>query len=377
MVTLCDASTCTGCLSCYQSCPAKCISMKKSKEGFSYPSIEPDGCIECGLCMKVCHQLHRPVLNPKGKVFAAWSKDCNIRQSSSSGGLFTVFARYIIKNNGSVYAAAFNDDLFLQHSRCNDIALLDKYKGSRYIQSDLSGVYTEIESSVRKSIPVLFVGTPCQVAGLYSFLKIRYSCLFTVDLVCHGVPSYDLFDSYLAKLRITKNQLSDFTFRYYNGQGFDCNGIDRNNKKRRIRISRQYYLEAYRRGYAFMNSCYSCYYSRNERVSDITLGDYWGFKPDTQSKKGARKGVSLLLLNSNQGAKLFEDVKDDLEYYQSDYSAAEIENTNLRRSSVRPIERNDFYDYFFSHSERDIIRKYKLQPVLKDYLRIVKRFVLR
>lgn len=202
MIRLCDKTDCTGCGACYNACPKRSISMEKDVEGFLYPRIDTQTCVECGACQMAC-----PVLTPLDKhrraeyPLAVVAVSDEIRRKSSSGGMFSLFSSSILSCGGIVYGAAFDKDYRVCHRSARDEKELEPLRGSKYAQSDVELTFREVRESLRVGRDVLYTGTPCQIAGLYRFLGKRdVSRLYTVDLVCHGVPSVKSFQLYLSRL---------------------------------------------------------------------------------------------------------------------------------------------------------------------------------
>ena len=194
-----SADDCCGCGACYSKCGVKAITMQENDEGFLHPVINEDSCVECGQCLKVC-----PVLNAKDENTA--TPDCyacaasdEIRAKSSSGGMFTLLAEYVLNKGGVICGAAYDEKWNVHHIIINNTADLDKLRGSKYIQSDTEKCYSEIEKLLKNGKEVLFSGTPCQVAGLNTFLGRKYDNLLTVDLLCHGAPSRGVWQKYLTE----------------------------------------------------------------------------------------------------------------------------------------------------------------------------------
>ena len=370
-IDLCNENECTQCFTCVAVCPQNCITMVPSEAGFSKPAIDRNKCIECGLCMKSCHQKgYSPYLQraiPQN-VYASWSKDNKIRQSSSSGGIFSVFASYILKREGVVFGASFVEGLHLRHVAVADVFELKKLRGSKYLQSDLSGCYEEVKEYLQLDKYVLFTGTPCQIAGLYAFLKKDYAKLYTCDVICHGVPSQAAFDLYCEKINLSLSNCVDFEFRYLKGWGFQLSYNDIS-----IPVSDCYYMNAFSKGYMFMESCYKCPYAKLERISDITMADFWGIGTKQLFRYSTSKGVSMLLVNTKKGKELLNNCSNELFLEERSVEEAVSGNFNLTHSSIRPEERNCYFSDSLVLSKQELVNKYGLQPSIRDYLRPIKR----
>ncbi len=216
MISIADKSMCSGCTACVSTCPKNCIKMRPDAEGFLYPVVDVKTCINCGLCEKVCPFREKFQLREnKPLAFAVKSKDENIRLKSSSGGVFSEFANYIISKKGSVYGASMNDKCdSAEHIRVSNEEKLEKLMGSKYLQSDLKESFKLVKEDLIKGLDVLFTGTPCQVRGLINYLGRPYDNLYTVEVICHGVPSMLLWKKYKDYLENTfKSAIANVNFR--------------------------------------------------------------------------------------------------------------------------------------------------------------------
>lgn len=210
MIEIKDKAKCSGCHSCMNICPKNCIEMKVDNEGFWYPEVDKEKCIECGLCEKRCPILNDMSVVNDPKAYACYNKDDRIREESSSGGIFTLLASYIIDNGGIVYGAAFNQNFEVEHIEVTNKEDLSKLRGSKYVQSKLGDTYSKIKEHLNQDKLVYFSGTPCQIDGLLCFLNKRYDNLICQDIVCHGVPSLKVWKHYLKKFDLEKNAIISF-----------------------------------------------------------------------------------------------------------------------------------------------------------------------
>ena len=373
-IELCDIYLCTQCRSCEAICPQKCISFIVGNDGFYTPSIDEPSCIRCGLCMKSCHQLntgltkHYPL-----NCFAAWSKDDEIRGTSSSGGVFSEIARCIFEQQGVVVGSVMDDSLNVHHAFAESMEQLIPMRGSKYVQSNMDGVYVRVKEYLQLGRLTLFTGTPCQVAGLYSFLKKDYDNLLTCDLVCHGVPSQKAFDTYCNKVGLIHGKTEEVRFRYTEGWGLQmakrCYGDD---KWKNISPKKSYYLRAFTKGLMFNEACYSCHYATPERVGDFSLADYWGIGSESPFMYPTDKGISLLLVNTQKAEVLITEC-ETLFIEERPLSEAIRGNRNLSVCSVRPEGRDTFYRDAETMPTDLLMKKYALSPSFKDYLRPLKR----
>lgn len=344
-----DKYECCGCTACEQVCAKGAISMVQDNEGFSYPIINKDLCVNCGLCEKVCAFAQPQYVNSKNPtVYATHLKKSEERKRSSSGGIFFAIAKRIIAQGGIVYGAAFDENLKLSHIGVENLNDLEKLRGSKYLQSDMGDIYKEVREQLKQDRWVYFVGTGCQVAGLKVFLNKDYPTLVTSDLVCHGVPSQKLFDKHIECL--TKNvncQIIDYHFRNNNGWGlneifeYNSNGIHKVQNTGHFSLSP--YLFQFMYAYSYRYSCYDCKYTQIPRQGDITLADYWGVKeffPQIDEKSG----VSLVLVNNEQGKNVWEEIKEELVYHESCVEHGAKYNGNLIKKTKEPAIRKGIYE---------------------------------
>lgn len=338
-----DLSKCYGCDACVQICPRAAILMEPNDEGFLYPILDAAKCINCGLCAKICPAENVSSINSPIKVYAAQDKNLSVLLDSSSGGLFSAFAEQIIADGGYVVGCIFNEELRAVHVLTNRKELVEKMRGSKYVQSDIRGIYNQIKTYLIAGHKVLFTGTPCQVDGLKRFLCKDYETLITVDLICHGVPSPLLLSSYLKSVSERKGKVTDIRFRDKKRNGWRSQGsISYNNKVKTISPYNSSYYYYYLQNSVSRICCYSCKYSSVKRVSDITIGDYWNIEkvmPEINSKNG----YSVCLINTIRGNKFFDNVKDKLYYYETTLEDAVKGNGNLSSPCPMPSDRKDIY----------------------------------
>lgn len=359
MIKIVKKEDCCGCYSCANRCPKNCINMHEDDEGFVYPAIDSSLCIDCGICEEVC-----PVLNQGDKriplvVLASKSNSINIRTTSSSGGMFTLLAEEIIKKGGVVFGARFDDKNEVIHDFTEELAGLDVFKGSKYVQSNIIVTYRAIEKFLQQRRYVLFTGTPCQVLALKLYLRKTYNNLFTVDFVCHGVPSPKVWRKYLSliKMNFSISEIIKINFRdkKLGWRNFSF-ALDFSHKGKTIHMLEPQYINCYMRGFLhdlyLRPSCYHCPSRNLKSGSDITLGDYWGKVDDAFFDD---KGISLVLLNTKSGIDLFETI--DCEKILSTYEDALSGNKAIETSCVEPANRKIFYSQFEKIDFCKLIRK--------------------
>ena len=342
-----ELNKCYGCRACEQVCAKGAITIKPNNEGFLYPTLNKDLCIDCGLCVKVCPYDTPAIMNKPQKAYAIQYKNDERLLNSSSGAAFPAIADYVLSKDGYVAGCIFNDEIEAVHIVTNEPHLVEKMSGSKYVQSNVNNVYSSIKNLLSSGKLVLFSGTPCQVAGLYRFLRKPYDNLVTVDLICHGVPSPALLQDYLHSTY--EGKVIELKFRNKKMNGWRSQGsVKAINKDGKI-VTRKTspYIDSYYYYYYLQNSvsrmcCYECAFSTIERVSDITIGDYWGVKEVIQDIAEA-KGVSAILVNTEKGAEIYENIKSTLLSYDTSIDDVVARNGNLQRPCEKPHQRSYIY----------------------------------
>ena len=341
MIQLKKDIDCCGCTACASICSHEAITMKEDSLGFLHPHIDSSKCINCGLCEKVCQ------FNPTysrfknydvSKVYLARIKSNNQLRKSQSGGLFYAIAIKFIQNGGIVYGAAFNDKWHVSHQRVDNSTDLEKLRMSKYVQSDMRGIMPYVKKDLSQDKTVLFSGTPCQISGLKSFIPERlHANLFCIDIVCHCVPSPKIWSDYIKYLENKRRkqliavQFRDKRFGWHGArESFLYN--DGTLEFRRTNNTLFSKLLSIRR------SCTNCPYTNLRRVGDITLGDFWGLPKN--SKYEDNKGVSLVLINSEKGESVLDDIKETCIIIPGD-------NYDYKQSQLRePVKINPLRSQF-------------------------------
>lgn len=371
---------CTGCFACANICPKDAISLPVGFEGFYYPQVDVSKCIDCGLCEKICPEIMPLDTISRYNAYYGWSKNDCIRKQSSSGGIFYHLATRILQVNGIVYGASFNYDglVRLECHSTQEVSLKELMK-SKYVQSHIGYAYRDVRENLNKGMKVLFCGTPCQAAGLRSFLRKDYENLILVDFVCHGVPSMDLLQKHLDYLGI--NNVVEIDFRPKNTGWVDDFEIKYKKKSakptstrlRRIPWVFDEYFYSFQSYKSTRRSCRNCSYCNGARASDITIADFWGIKEYNPALWDA-KGQSLILANNERGVNLVKALQkeksivlNDLpnEYAEYVYKRYRTNEDSPYRNSTRDVFLNDVYQYGYAHA----LHKHKLYT---PYMKIVK-----
>lgn len=382
MINIIDKKNCCGCGLCASICPKHCIEMVEDDEGFVYPKVNKDLCVNCDLCNKNC-----PVLNCNNKnqqipkCALAYSKDNEIRKSSSSGGLFSEIALNILKQNGIVYGASLEDESKVKHIRINNVEQLEKLKGSKYVQSEMNGIYINVKNDLENENKVLFTGTPCEIAALNIFLKKDYNNLYTCDLICHGVPSYKILKKYLNELEEKyKSNVQKVFFRnkddgwtnfkikvfFEDGQIYSC------------QANKDFYMKAFLKNVSLRPSCYDCKFSKIPRCADLTLGDYWEVEK-VHPELSDDQGVSMIVINNKKGEELLNNINEDIVLQEGEELNNFIRFNPCLCGSVKPNpNREKFFNDLNKYTMKELEKKYFRDEItLKYIIKKIKRGLVK
>lgn len=344
MPILFDKKTqCCGCGACTAVCPVCAVSLKEDEYGFLYPAIDEEKCIHCNKCTSVCLYKNKAKTNVPCAAYAGVTGNTDIFKSAS-GGAFASVATEFIKNGGIVFGAVSeikNNDLYVSHKGAKTLDELDRMLGSKYVQSDTGKAFGTVEKELKNGSEVLFSGTPCQVAALKSYLHKDYENLFTVDLICHGVPSQKLFNDYLHHITDKDEKIKDFVFRDKSrGIVFTSRLISEANAKTKTQYIHQgtssFYYN-FLRSSIYRESCYECKFACQSRVGDITIGDFWGAKANQSEiiddSFDPEKGISCVLVNTDNGNRLIEQYAGRLLTKKTAFDIVAMENEQLKQPS--------------------------------------------
>ena len=347
MIAITDKTKCCGCHACANICPKNCIEMVYDDEGFLYPKIDKSKCINCGLCKNICPILNKPKVEEKvfPCAYAAYNKDLAVRMQSSSGGLFSLLADFVLSENGVVFGAAFNDKFEVEHIGIENAEDLNKLRISKYVQSRIGNSYKDAKKFLDNGRKVLFTGTPCQIAGLLKFLGRPYENLYTQDIICHGVPSPGIWQKYVeyrAKCEGDDVSVKEIKFRkkINSWKKYSFSFVFSNDKEYR---KTPYYTDPMMKMFLFNKclrpSCHKCAFKDVNRPSDITLADFWGVNGVARDLNDD-KGISLVLVHSEKGKELFEKIKDKIVFREVDFKKATRHNPLVKRSARKSPSRN-------------------------------------
>ncbi|MGM9550804.1 MAG: Coenzyme F420 hydrogenase/dehydrogenase, beta subunit C-terminal domain [Clostridia bacterium] len=363
-----NTENCCGCSACVHTCPVKCIEMKEDKEGFLYPVINSKKCINCHKCEMVCPKENIKVPDVQTKTFVGYTKDEEIRKQSSSGGIFSSVAQWILKENGVVFGAAFDENFNVFHLAAENEEDLKKLRGSKYVQSDLGNSYPIAKKYLENNRKVLFTGTACQIAGLKNYLEKDYENLYTIDVLCHGVPSPKVWKMYLEDKKKQYNapiEKIEFRGKDMGWKNF-CMNIDfSNNQHYGVKFYEDKFMQMFLGNISLRPSCYNCHFKGIPRVSDMTIGDSWGiekYMPDMDDDKG----TSVILVHSENGSQMLDKIKEDLNIKEAILDKALPEGAESRRSVrmhpnrkkfYRGVEKGESFDTLCTYLKKNLIQR--------------------
>ncbi len=307
---------CCGCGACAEKCPEGAIQMLQDREGFDYPKIDKLACTDCGICVAVCPLKRNEKIKCQNFYFGAQAEKNQIRYSSSSGGIFSILAQYVIRRKGVVYGAGYDEHMNIRHRGVENQDQLEQIKKTKYVQSDMEGIYRSIEYDLIKNKWVLFCGTPCQTQALIFFLNKKYERLIAVDLVCYGVPSPGVWKRYVKYLEHKHmGKMADFSFRdKRNADNGSMISYKINGKEYVDSIHKDIYCRLYFRNCIMRPSCHQCKFCTVDRNSDFTIGDFWNIgnvRPDIDDGMG----TSLVIVHSMQAMKIWDEIKEELHWF--------------------------------------------------------------
>jgi len=375
MIEIVDRKECTGCSACSSVCPEKCIAISEDKDGFSYPEVNHGKCIKCSLCIKICPVINVPVVNNIPKAFACINNDEEFRMQSSSGGIFTAIANVILNRNGIVFGAAFDENFNVTHQFVDSHDGLEKLRGSKYVQSRINTSYIKTKSFLDHGKLVLFSGTPCQIAGLKSYLQREYENLFCVGFICHGVPSPKVWNKYIkyrSECASSSPQRISFWRKDYGWKRYSVSFLFKNDTEYLSNLRDDIYMKAFLTNISLRPSCYSCKFKTIHRQSDITLADFWGISnifPDMDDDRG----TSLIFVNSEKGNFLFNAIKEKMQYREVEINEAIKYNSAAVKSVTPHPARAEFFRNLDHLSFDKLVYKYCSDPIstrIKNHIKI-------
>ena len=386
-----NKKTCCGCSACASICPKGAIEMKPDEQGFIYPVVDSNLCVSCGACKKICvyqneNSLHEPV-----RAYAAVNKKQEQLAKSASGGVFAAVATYFLESGGVVFGAAldFKNGQSIPHLiGIENIEQLKRIQGSKYVQSAVEETYKQARQQLNEGRKVLFSGTPCQIAGLYGYLKKDYGNLWTIDVICHGVPNAEFFNDYLSVEAKKRGGVPiGYSFRDKK-RGWGMNA--RLDLRRPSGEEKSIYIPARLTSYntlfldgdIYRENCYECPYAHKERVADMTIGDFWGIEREhpellKQDAFDERKGISCILANTEKGVELCEKIMDRIWLSESSYDKIARKNGQLSHPSVQSSRRKIIMGLYeragYDGVEKWFHKKYRKQIIVHSIYNAIPR----
>lgn len=369
MLQITNKKQCCGCTACKSICPKNCITMVTDSEGFEYPKVDIRNCINCDACQRVC-----PIVNSTKKqttkilpeVYVGYTLNEKIRNESSSGGIFSLLAKYVLVQQGIVVGAVYDANFSVCHDIINSQSDLYKLRGSKYSQSILKDTFDKVKEYLDTQKLVLFSGTGCQVAGLKNFLKKEYKNLITVDILCHGVPSPAVWERYIKELEEDKGKIAAINMRSKSTgwYAYSCKyDFESHNVLERVHFEDPY-MRIFLENVCLRPSCHDCKFKVTDSVSDISLGDSWGIDKLLPNFADDR-GTSVIVIHSQLGKRVFECIEEDIVYQGIEFDTAIPESSNARISVTEHINRKKFFTDFLKGATIEQLEKH-LEMSLKD-----------
>ena len=363
---ICPHNECTGCYACANVCPKRCISLKDDKFGEIHPVVDQNACIDCKLCQKTCPNNRERKYSYPNHCYAAWLDNKKEREICASGGIATIISKYILGKGGVLFGSRYDQLLNPVITWTDQLKDIEAYKGSRYVQSKVGNdTFRQVKQFLSEGKPVVFIGTPCQISGLYAFLRKPYEKLVTVDLICHGVSPTTYFKQeidYLSQ-KFNLTGISDARFRGNDGNNYRQKIFD-------ICYLDDYYIQGFLKGVSLRENCYSCKYARPDRISDITIGDFIGLGKNVPFEYHTQANISSVTTNTQKGYDFLMSVKDACQQLVL-VERAYKERLEYKPSLVEPFKcdpRNQMFRKLYSaEGFAKAIRSVMGDEIHKDY----------
>lgn len=382
MEEICNKQKCSGCCACMNICPKNCISMDYDEYGVVYPNIDEEKCIHCNACKRVCPVNCETEKNRAQTAYAAWHNNEEARRTSASGGVAAAFYETVIENKGVCFGTCFDENLNLNIVKAITKEEIKMFKGSKYVQAYVGMSLKQAQEELRAGKQVLFIGTPCQIAGVRNFLMKDYDNLITVDLICHGVPSIRYLQEHICTIeRKVHQNVDNISFR-----GEDNFMLVLYKDLQKIYKKDRYldnYFVGFLQGLFYRPNCYKCPYACAERVGDITIGDFWGLGTEEPCEYGMENGVSVILPNTEKGIDFINSAKFKLFLDKRPITEAINGNTQLREPSEKHVNYNEFRKLYLKYGyeraagkcTRNEIQKYRIEQIQNSLKWKIKRIL--
>ena len=389
--TLCHQDECVLCMACANICPEKAIVLGKDEYGYEKIDIDQDKCINCGLCKKVCDARKNLHTNIPQQTYAAQANSKNALLQSASGGAFQMLAETVLSKGGVCYGCSFsktNNEFAAAHIRVDSLENLSQILNTKYIPSAIGNSFNEALEDLKLGKLVLFSGTPCQIQGLKTFLGKDYLGLITVDIICHGIASTSLFNDYISQIeKQNKIMILDYVFRDKTvswGTNFMYKYYKIYDPKKREIIKHcpweeSSYTSYYLQGITLRENCYSCAFATINRVSDFTLGDFWGIESEypeliikSTPKISLKLGVSCIMVNTEKAKGFVSNLADKMSLYSISLDSIVSHNANLLMPTKRKDGREELLNMYKHYGYAPIENKYRKETQNKRVIYILK-----
>ena len=370
---------CCGCTACQQICPVQCITMEPDEEGFLYPKINEDSCIRCDQCKTVC-----PILTPllpagETKTYVGYARNEEIRRQSSSVGIFSLAAQFVLKRGGVVFGAAFDDAFQVRHIGIESEKDLWRLRGSKYVQSSLDNTYPQVRQYLAAGRWVLFSGTACQIAGLKKYLGKAYDRLLTIDVLCHGVPSPKIWKLYLEEQerkhhgKITSIQFRDkrLGWKLYSIRILFADGGEY-----AVPFPDDIFMNMFLANIDLRPACHDCRFKEFPRVSDMTIGDCWGIE-NYMPEMDDDKGTSLFMVHSPKGERILEAIREDLAVKEAELDHFLSGGGDLRKSVDMHPNRKKYWAGVYRGESLDVLHGYVRKSFLQKVVGLIRWVLMR
>lgn len=375
MIALSDKNNCCGCSACAQRCPKQCISMLTDGEGFLYPIVDAEQCIDCGLCEKVCPCLNHSGSQSPRSVQSFEATEAAVRNQSSSGGAFSMLAEHFINKGGVVFGARFDDNWNVVHDYTETIEGLKAFRGSKYLQSVIGECYRKAEEFLKEGREVMFCGTPCQIAGLMLYLRKKYTNLLIVDIACHSVPSPLIWQEYLKGIKTSSITSINFRDKRKGWERYGLSIVYGNGAVFFQEFDRNPYMQLFLHGITARPSCFNCPAKYGHSGADITLGDCWGISKMVVGYPNVQQGVSFVFCNTEKGQTVATEAK--VKGHELSYQQIAANNGGLTVKAKMPKERAVFWKAFQSTDDKTQVINQFAKSYLPSIVLRLKLFVSR
>ena len=376
MIEIKNKENCCGCTACASICPHHAINMIPDQLGFLYPSVNKALCTKCGLCERVCafhpnYDISQNLSQPE--AYGVRHKNMSEIESSRSGAAFIALSDLILKQNGVIYGVGYTDHFRVVHKRAINSKERDEFKGSKYVQSDLTGIFPLIKEDLKNGKFVLFSGTPCQTAGLRSYIPNKLQDkLYIIEIICHGVPSPYIWRDYLRMIeKKAGEKVLSVDFRNKKDFGWSTHKETFFFKKHQQTTLEYRYL--FYNHIMFRHSCSKCHYTNLKRPSDITIADFWGWQKTDSNFNADDKGCSLVFCNTEKGKRWFQDIHSEINFIPANIANCMQPNL-IHPSTISPL-RNKFEKDYIKYGIEYVVKNYTKNTLLQRGKQKIKRII--